>query len=132
MGSNQNKHGDKKAGAGGEWGRRGRKEANRQLKQTRHEDSIQDSEASNAKGIECPCGCGHYEACNDYLGYSEHHKPTPVRKRKKASQKWCRRKEGREHQYVKFETSHFLRRYWTEYRCEVCGHKHYDWGKLRG
>ena len=131
MGSNDNRFGDRRGGSR-EWGSKARKHETNARRRALEDHAITDSVASNSKGIECPCGCGHYEACNDYLGYSEHHKPTPVRKRKKASQKWCRRKEGREHQYVKFETSHFLRRYWTEYRCEVCGHKHYDWGKLRG
>lgn len=100
MGSNQAQWGDKKRGGGSEWGSKGRKEANRHLKHSLHEDAIKDSVESRGE---------------DRTKY-------PSSRKRKGARKWCRRKEGREHVWELLSESKFWDGYKT-YVCTECGHK---------
>lgn len=99
MGSNANRHGDKKAAR--EWGRRARKEEAHRRRSTFDEEVIEDELDP---------------------------RPTPGgKRRKKNTRKWCRGKEGREHQEFLMESTRG--RWWAfdKYRCEVCGKERTEW-----
>jgi len=60
--------------------------------------------------------------------------PDQARHRKKASRKWCKRKEGRAHTYVfvKEYKIMFPKEVLCEYRCQVCGKTKVFWKKPEG
>lgn len=99
MGSNSNRHGDKKITS--EWGSKSRKESYRD----KHR-------AFDEKVIE-----GELDP-----------RPTPGgKRRKKDTVKWCRGKEGREHDYELIEKDRgFSWWRWDEYRCKGCQKKKHE------
>ncbi len=121
MGSNSRKHFDKGLS---EYGKKPRKYEAREKRHSLAKDSISDNLESYEKGIECPCGCGHYEACNDYLEVP-YRRPKPKgKRRKKDTKRWCRGKEGREHNFILIKEDYT---WWhvSLWKCELCGRKDY-------
>lgn len=98
MGSNANRHGDKKITS--EWGSKARKEAYNE-KHRSFDREVIDGELDP--------------------------KPTPGgKRRKKDTKRWCRGKEGREHTPELVRTLHYSwlsSRSYSQYRCSGCGRK---------
>lgn len=120
MGSNQNRFGDKKAGAGREWSPKGRKESNAEKHQSLNEFAIEDSASSNEiKKPEACLGCED-DWCPWCFG-KDFTANEPKKKHKKDTKRWCRGKEGREHDFVLIEEkpSHWLKT-WQRWQCTGC------------
>lgn len=95
MGSNANRHGERKRVR--EWGNKARKEIASDKRHTFDQQAIDDEIDP---------------------------RPTPaVRQRKKPSRKWCRRKEGLEHDPVLVSEMKTYFGTWQMYACSRCGHK---------
>lgn len=93
MGSNANRHFDK--GSTREWGSKGRKEAHHQKRAQLDEAAIEDSAIDGAP-------------------------VTSKKRRKKDTKRFCRGKEGREHQWVHLKDHNSWWHPWSEWRCEGC------------
>ena len=94
MGSNQNKYGDKFRPD--EWGSKGRKEDSRQKRGSARNFAIEDSTIDGT-----PTGGN--------------------KRRKKDTKRWCRGKEGLEHDYRPFKEWKFLNRAFVVDKCHLCG-----------
>lgn len=113
MGANDRHH--RIAGASSEWGSKGRKNATAARKHSLAREDISDSITSN-----------EIDRMHEVRVENGSEYPTYLKRHKKPSKKWCRRKEGREHQFELLETRKYR---WspTTYVCTVCGKKKYDW-----
>jgi hypothetical protein len=122
MGSNQNRSGDRKAAR--EWGSKSRKEEAARKSRAFEERVIEDSIESNIvdRGLEIGI-----DTNVDMLAEIGMHPSPPKKRRRKDTRRWCRGKEGREHQEFLMESRSTRWFSFDKYRCEVCGKERTEW-----
>lgn len=124
MGSNQNRFGDNKAGGSHEWGSKDKKDAHAQKRASLDKSAIDDSAASNeVKKPEACLGCE-----DEWCPWCDFTANEPKKKYKKDTKRWCRGKEGREHNYVLIEEkpAHWYKT-WQRWECSGCQKKKNKW-----
>lgn len=92
MGANQNRFGDKIRGGNHEWGSKLRKAEHQQRKHTIAADAIDDQVAPKPS--------------------------TGTQRRKKNTRRWCKGKEGVEHQWIRFSSYEWMRI--LHWKCTGC------------
>ena len=126
MGSNQGKRPHHADRGGKVWSRDERRWNRKQMRDQAARADIEDSLASNEHPDDDDLMlCDHELDENGWCPCDDELRRPKVR-RKKASKKWCRRKEGREHKMVFVRSLGFRWYPMHEYRCSECGHKSYE------
>lgn len=122
MGSNRRQQPSQADQGNSVWSRDERRWNRSKGRGNRDRDAIDDSIDSNYEESGCgpDCKCQGHDPMEPFVDRK------PPRKKRRASKKWCRRKEGREHVYGEPEQRGFPGWRYTIRRCTVCGHKDYD------
>ena len=124
MGSNQGKRPHASDRGGGKWSRDEKRESRRIHRREAVAKDIADSSESNEVKTQREIAFEHMMTDIEEFGII----PEPQVRRKKASRKWCRRKEGREHIFKHYKTWGLWGEKWglpvlEEYICENCGYR---------
>ena len=117
MGSNQNRFGDKKVS---EWGSKARKEESHHKKRAKEEFAIEDSALSNevTAGFDSPD-----------LEDAPFYTPPPPKRKRKDTKRWCRGKEGQEHDFPETPYKQYSWfRSFKVFRCNRCGKEKFERG----